>query len=124
MRSVLTRVFLIALLGGVLGCHHPGPIAGGTPVPVGGTIAGIVAAAGGTTGLAGRKVTAIEIGSNRRYTATTGADGGYSIKVPEGTYRLDLELRAGELLQKHPDQTRISRGDIDSGRDFVVSNAR
>lgn len=124
MPNALTRVILIALLGGVLGCHHPGPIAGGTPQPVGGTIAGIVAAAGGTTGLTGRKVTAIEIASNRRYTATTGADGGYSIKVPEGTYRLELELRAGEILQKHPDQTKISRSDIDSGRDFVVSNAR
>lgn len=124
MPNALTRVILIALLGGVLGCHHPGPIVGGTPQPVGGTIAGIVAAAGGTTGLAGRKVTAIEVSSNRRYDATTGADGGYTIKVPEGTYRLELELRPGEILQKHPDQTKISRSDIDSGRDFVVSNAR
>lgn len=124
MTNALPRAVLIALLGGVLACHHPGPIAGGTPLPVGGTIAGIVAATGGTTGLPGRKVTAIEVSSNRRYDATTGPDGGYTIKVPEGTYRIELELRPGEILQKHPEQTHVSRSDLDSGRDFVVSNAR
>jgi hypothetical protein len=44
--------------------------------------------------------------------------------VPKGTYRLELELRPGETLQKHPGQTTINRSDLDTGRDFVVANSR
>jgi hypothetical protein len=41
--------------------------------------------------------------------------------VPEGTYRIELELRAGESLEKRPEDTRVHRSDIDAGRDFVVT---
>jgi hypothetical protein len=125
MPTVLTRVAVVILLGGLLACRHPGPAVGGTKTPEGtGTIAGVVSVADGRAGLAGRKVTAVETASQTRYEATTGADGGYTIKVPMGHYRLELELKAGETLQKHPDETTINRSDIDSGRNFVVANSR
>ena len=71
----------IALLTS-LGCH-PGPIVdtGSKPAGVGGTIAGIVSSQGNTP-IADRKVTAIETTTGTRYDATTGSNGGYTIKVP------------------------------------------
>ena len=125
MNYVLVRVALVVLLGATLACHHPGPAAGGTKVAQAtGTIAGIVSSAGGTSRLPGRKVTAVDVASNTRYDATTGADGGYTIKVPMGHYRLELALLPGESLQARPDDVHISRSDIDSGRNFVVAGSR
>ena len=103
-------------------CHpFRGPVIGGTAQQVGGTIAGIVSATGGTTALASRKVTAINTATQARFDTTTAANGGYTLKVPEGTYKIEIELRPGESLAKQPGETRINNGDLDSGRDFVVT---
>ena len=104
----------------VLGCH-PGPVINTSPLHVGGTIAGVVTATKGTVALEGRTVTAIDVASGVRYDATTSVSGGYTIKVPEGTYRLELETRNGETLERKPAQTHINNGDLDSGRDFIVT---
>ena len=115
----LTAAALFVLLTS-LGCH-PGPVIGSGPNPpaVGGTIAGIVSTSTNAP-VEGRKVTAIETTSGTRYDATTGANGGYTIKVPTGTYRLELELKPGERVVKQPDETKISRSDLDPKRDFVI----
>ena len=101
---------------------HPGPVldTGPKPPSVGGTIAGIVTA-DSTTAVPGRKVTAIETTSGSRYDATTASNGGYTIQVPEGTYRIEVELRTGEALAKRPDLIRVNNSDLDSGRDFVIT---
>lgn len=102
------------------GCARP--VVDTHPIPsVGGTIAGIATTADPTVVVPGRKVTAVEVSRGSRYDATTGANGGYTIKVPEGTYRLEIELRGGETLAKRPDDTRINNGDLDPGRDFVIT---
>ena len=105
-----------------IGCHHSGPVIdnGAKPPGVGGTIAGIVSTQGNAA-IAGRKVTAIETTAGTRYDATTAVNGGYTIKVPEGTYRLELELRPGEKIVTQPAETKINKGDLDPHRDFVVS---
>jgi carboxypeptidase family protein len=110
----------IALLTS-LGCH-PGPIVdtGSKPAGVGGTIAGIVSSQANTP-IADRKVTAIETTTGTRYDATTGSNGGYTIKVPQGHYRLEVELRAGEKVVKQPNDTRINKSDLDPHRDFVIA---
>ena len=102
---------------------HPGPIVNNGPKQgsVGGTIAGIVTTSDSTVAVPGRKVTAVEVATGSRYDDTTAANGGYTLKVPEGTYRLDVELRGGETLARRPDQTRVNNGDLDPGRDFVIS---
>jgi hypothetical protein len=113
-RAVLTFSILTAA-----SCH-PGPvIAPGDKLPVGGTIAGIVS--DGSAAVPGRKVTAIDVAGGTRYEATTGANGGYTIKVPEGTYRLEVELRPGEVVLKQPDQTRVNKSDLDPRRDFTIA---
>lgn len=91
---------------------------------VGGTIAGIVRATGGSVALATRKVTAIHEPSGARFEATTGVNGGYTIKVPhEGRYRIEVEVREGEAIAKRPDDTQINSGDLDPGRDFEITVA-
>jgi len=103
-------------------CHVDRPIVDPRPqASVGGTIAGIVTTADPKVAVPGRKVTAVEIKSGSRFDATTGANGGYTIKVPEGTYRIDVELRASETYAKRPEPTKITNGDTDSGRDFVIT---
>jgi len=107
----------------VLSACHPGPVidAGAKQPSVGGTIAGLVSTVDKSVAVPGRVVTATDTTSGRRFNATSGENGGYTIKVPEGTYRLDLELRPGETLLKRPDQTHVNNSDLDPGRDFVIS---
>jgi hypothetical protein len=113
---------VLALMVGLSAACHPGPIIDTTPqASVGGTIAGIVTTADSTVAVPGRKVTAIEVSNGSRYDATTGANGGYTIKVPEGTYRIEIELRDLETLAKRPEQTQVNNGDLDPGRDFVIT---
>jgi hypothetical protein len=122
MRRFIERATICTLLGASVACHpFRGPVIGGTQQQVGGTIAGIVSATGGTVALASRKVTAINTATQARYDTTTAANGGYTLKVPEGTYRIEIELRPGETLSKQPGETHINNGDLDPGRDFVVT---
>ena len=103
-------------------CHLNRPIVDRSPgQSAGGTIAGIVTTTDPSIAVPGRKVTATEIDKGSHYESTTAANGGYTIKVPEGTYRLEIELRGSETLARRPNQTRINNGDTDSGRDFVIT---
>ena len=113
--------FLLACGLVAAGACHPGPIIDTGPGQpgVGGTIAGIVSTSANAP-LADRKVTAVNTSSGARFEATTGANGGYTIKVPEGTYRLEVELKTGESVAKHPGETRINRSDLDPQRHFVI----
>jgi hypothetical protein len=100
---------------------HPGPVVDpGPKVQVGGTIAGIVRT-DGKAPVEGRKVIAVNTESGAQFDATTGVNGGYTIKVPQGTYRIEVELRAGETVAKHPGEVRINRSDLDPRRDFVIT---
>jgi len=104
---------------------HPGPVIDTGPGQpgVGGTIAGMVSTSENAP-VTDRKVTAIDTSSGARFEATTGPNGGYTVKVPEGTYRLEIELKAGETVVKHPGDTHINRSDLDPKRHFVISVAK
>ncbi|MCA1563744.1 MAG: carboxypeptidase-like regulatory domain-containing protein [Acidobacteria bacterium] len=118
------RLLLALSLLTSVGCH-PGPVldTGPKPPAVGGTIAGIVST-DGNAAVPSRQVTAINTETGARFDATTGTNGGYTLKVPEGTYRLDVELRPGEKLVKQPGETRINRSDLDPQRHFVITAGR
>ncbi len=117
--------FSLSLAGAalLLSACHPGPIvdAGAKQPSVGGTIAGLVTTSDKAVAVPGRVVSAIETTTRARFDATTAENGGYTIKVPEGTYRLDVELRSGETLVKRPAETRVNNSDLDPGRDFMIS---
>ena len=106
------------------GVARPGPVVNTQPAHVGGTIAGIVKTADNAVALPGRKVTVIETTTGQRLETTTAANGGYTIQVPSGTYRIEVELRAGEALSKQPEPTHVGNGDLDTTRDFVITAAR
>jgi hypothetical protein len=91
--------------------------------PVGGTIAGIVTT-DSKVPVPTRKVTAVNVQSGEKFEATTGPNGGYTIKVPQGTYKLELELNPGETILKHPGETKINRSDLDPQRHFVISGGK
>jgi hypothetical protein len=107
----------------IAGCAPRGPVVdtGARPTGVGGTIAGTVRGTAEATALSGRKVTAVNETTNARFETSTGTSGAYTLKVPAGTYRLEVELRNGESLDVRPEPTDVSVGDIDSARDFVVT---
>jgi hypothetical protein len=113
-------ILLACVVAAAIGCR-PGPIVNTNPQSVGGTIAGVVSTSDSTIAAPGRKVTVTEINSHNTYDSTTAVNGGYTIKVPAGTYQIDVELRPGETLAKRPAQTRITNGDLDTGRDFVIT---
>ena len=118
--TVVTLMVLLSVAG--VGCGPRGPILGATrPAGVGGTIAGIVKTADGATALSARKVTAINTKSGMRYEASSASNGGYTIQVPKGNYKLEVELRPGETLAAQPGTTDINVGDLDARRDFEVT---
>jgi hypothetical protein len=116
-------VVLMLLLAS--GCAPRGPVidTGNRPPDVGGTIAGTVRASDGDTALVARQVTATDASSGARFMASTASNGGYTIKVPSGTYRLHVELRPGETVVMAPESTQVNVGDVDAGRDFVITVA-
>jgi hypothetical protein len=117
MRHVHVLLVFAAL---TLAACHPGPVIDtGPDQPAGGTIAGIVSNET-KAAVAGRKVTAVNTASGAKFEATTGVNGGYTIKVPQGTYRLEIELQAGETVVRKPDDTEVNRSDLDPDRHFVI----
>ena len=114
---------LVLIVGTAAGCAARGPVldTGSKPAGVGGTIAGIVRVAGSGTPLTGRKVTVTEIASGARFETSTATNGGYTIKVPTGKYRLEVELRPGESLAEQPGETEVNASDLDPDRNFVVA---
>ena len=105
-----------------LGCHPSRPVLDAGPKPdVGGSISGTVTANDGATALGARKVSAINTATGARFDVSTTTTGGYTVRVPKGTYRLEVELRSGEALATQPDPTEVDAGDLDAGRNFVVA---
>lgn len=105
------------------GCGATGPAYDPGPRPdVGGSISGRVVTAGDAAALSGRTVTAVNLATGRRYDVSTSTNGGYTVRVPVGTYRVGVELRSGERLAAQPEAAiEIDRGDLDSARDFEIA---
>jgi hypothetical protein len=113
---------MVVLLMLSSGCaaRHGRPIVGGSTVPnPTGTISGNVTTTGGTP-LEGRRVSAINMATEAHFDATTASNGGYTIKVPPGRYRLELELRGGDQIARQPEQTNVNVGDVDDSLNFVI----
>jgi hypothetical protein len=119
--ALLVSVAALAAACGPGPMGRPGPVVNAQPNKVGGTIAGIVKTADSSVAVPGRKVTVIEVKTGARHETTTAANGGYTIQVPEGTYRFEIELRPGETLSKKPDDTHVGNSDLDTTRDFIIT---
>jgi len=119
LRTAAAMVVLLMLSSGCA-ARHGRPIIGGSTVPnPTGTISGNVTSSAGTP-LEGRRVSAIDMATEVHYDATTSTGGGYTIKVPPGRYRLEVELRGGDQLARQPEQTNVNVGDVDETMNFVI----
>ena len=96
---------------------------GPKPPAARGTITGLVRGAVDAA-LAGRTVEVVNVATGEKHTATTTQNGGFTIELPKGKYRLELQLHDGETLAKRPGIVDLDRGDIDSHIEFVVAAAR
>jgi Carboxypeptidase regulatory-like domain len=108
------------------GCRRGVPVVDLGPKPVAalGTLTGIVRGPEGTSPLAGRTVEIVNTATGERRSAQTTDNGGFTIQLPAGKYRLELPLRPGETIVKRPGIIDLGRGDIDSHIEFVVSSPR
>jgi len=98
---------IVVALGGAA-CHPGQPLVETTPgkdlAP--GTITGVARWPGDREewvsyhALPGRRVHAVHIGTGRRYSAVTEMTGRFSIRVPLGKYRLEIEQLDGTVVQQ------------------------
>ena len=118
-------VLVTAAVMSSVACMPHGPVVdtGSKPPGVGGTIAGLVRTSAGSP-LIGRKVTVTSVEGGQKYETSTATNGGYTIKVPTGKYRIEVELHDGEALEKAVTETEVNTGDLDPHRDFVVTVKR
>ena len=72
----------------------------------------------------GRDVVILNTDTGARHAAQTGANGGFTIQLPAGQYRVELPVRTGETLVKRPGLVNLGKGDIDSHIEFVLGPAR
>jgi hypothetical protein len=116
--------FLVVLAAA--GCRRGVPVVDVGPKPpvALGTITGIVRGPEGTSAVVGRSVEVVNVATGEKQSVTTGENGGFTIKLPAGKYRLDLPLRDGETIVKRPGIVDLGRGDIDSHIEFVVASVR
>jgi hypothetical protein len=124
--AVARRVAIVTVLAlAMAGCRTRNPVIDPTPKPPGtpGTLSGSVRSTNGDP-LGGRQITITSLDGGGHYEATTTDSGGYTIKLPAGKYRLQVQLRQGESLQKGPAEVSLNDSDLDPRRDFVIANAR
>jgi len=119
-----TRVAALALAAAlaVAGCRTGQPIYDRTPEnqQTPGTIAGILSAGVGGDPVPGRGVHAVALSGGRRYSATSSVTGGFSIPVPPGKYRLEVDLREGERVLRSPGTIDINESDLDANLEVVI----
>ena len=86
-----------------------------------GTIAGILRAQNDDR-LPGRNVHAVNVETARRYSVVTSVTGGFSIPVPPGKYRLEVELQPGEKILSEPGVIDINESDLDANLEIVIGS--
>jgi Carboxypeptidase regulatory-like domain len=116
------RIALSLVLASTLAaCAPRGPLVTGEKLPaVPGTISGTVREAGSNAPLSARRVTAVEVATGAKYDTSTASNGGYTMQVPVGKYRLQVELRPGESIAEAPADLEINTSDLDAGRNFTI----
>ena len=117
---IAAMAVVVAVIGA--GCKTGQPIYDRTPenqmTP--GTIAGILSAGVGGEPIAGRAIHAVGLTGGQRYSASTSVTGGFSIPVPPGKYRLEVDLREGERILRSPGTIDINESDLDANLEVVI----
>ncbi|MBI2221129.1 MAG: carboxypeptidase regulatory-like domain-containing protein [Acidobacteria bacterium] len=116
-------VLSAAVLPSVAACRRGVPVVDPGPAPPtsDGTISGRLMTPGDASRLAGRRVEVVNVATGSRRSVSSGADGGFTVKVPPGKYRLQIELRPGEAIVKAPETIDINASVLDG--DIVIEIA-
>jgi hypothetical protein len=114
---------VVAGLLSVAACRRGVPVIdpGQPPPTTDGTISGRLTTRGDTARLVGRRVEVVNVQTGERRSVSSSSDGGFTVKVPPGKYRLQVELRPGEAISKGPETIDINPSDLDS--DIVIEIA-
>jgi len=113
----------LVLMGG---CRRGLPVAnlGAKPPDVRGTITGVIRGPEGASPVSGRDVEIVNTATGARNVVRTSENGGFTIQLPAGKYRIDLTLKDGENLLHRPGIVDLDEGDIDSHIEFVLTTVR
>jgi hypothetical protein len=118
---------LAAIIGGAAGvaCRRGVPVldAGPKPPTMDGTISGRLMTEDDASRLVSRRVEAVNINTGDTRAVSTSTDGGFTLKVPPGKYRLRIELRPGEAIAKAPETIDINPSDMDNDVEIVITPA-
>lgn len=90
---------------------------------MGGTIAGVVTGPADPT-LADRTITVVNIETGAQYQTATGQNGGYTLRVPPGRYRLEIQLREDERMAEKDAPILVVSGGIDVQKNIDVNQSR
>jgi hypothetical protein len=117
----LLRVLAGCWLLAAAGCRPGTPVIdpGERPATREGTISGRVLGPGRSP-IPNRVVRATDSATGSTFTGTTNEAGGYSIKVPPGTYTMAVDLEPGERVARQPGKVQINESDLDTGIDFTI----
>jgi hypothetical protein len=68
-------------------------------------------------------VAAIEVQGGRRFSTRTGVNGGFTLLLPPGRYRLEVALASAENLVVEPEVVELEPGGVVAGVDVVLGGA-
>ena len=107
-------------------CRTGVPVVDANPGPpsIMGTITGTLSTEDGKTGIAGRKVTAVNLETGERLSVTTSDTGGYTLKVPPARYRMEVELAASEAVVRDQGTFTVSRSELQHDVDIRIGVKR
>ena len=119
---VLRSAFGLCVISGS-GCHPRTIVVSTSSAAVGGTIAGVVTGPADRA-LADRTVTVVDIDTGAHFQTATGQNGGYTLRVPPGKYRLEIQLRENERTTEKDAPILVVSGGIDVQKHVDVNQSR
>jgi len=113
--TLVVAVMLVSIAGGSA-CRHDVLVAdaGSKPPTPAGTISGQLQTPGNGAAVVGRTVTVINNGDGQRFQVRSNNTGGFTLRVPPGSYRIEVEQRPGEAVAGAPTDQKVGPSDIDA----------
>jgi hypothetical protein len=87
------------------------------------TLSGTVRGPEESAPVVGRRVEAIAVRGGRRFVTRTGVNGGFTLLLPPGRYRLEVALASVESVVAQPDVLDLDPGSVVAGIDVVLGGA-
>lgn len=124
--ALLCLIALTSAIVSVGACRRGVPVVdpGDPPPTTDGTISGTVRGPEGTSSIANREVTVVNLDTGEKQSATTNSAGGFTFKVKPGKYRVEVSVVAGESILKQPGVMQVNRSDVDAHADFIIGSAK